>query len=58
VQTVRRIDSLGLCLVLFLGAVNPPLIASGSGEQSEAAPSLILLYVGGINDHIAGRLRC
>jgi hypothetical protein len=41
VQTVRRIDSLGPCLVLFLGAVNPPLVASGSGEQSEAAPSLI-----------------
>jgi hypothetical protein len=36
VQTVRRINSLGLCLlVLVLAAVNPTLIASGSGEQSK-----------------------
>ena len=42
-QTVRRIDSLGLCVVLVLGAVNPTLMASGSSEQSEAAPSLIFV---------------
>ncbi len=45
-QTVRRIDSLGLCLVLVLGALNPTLIASGSGEQSEAAPSLTIYNQG------------
>jgi len=46
VQTVRRIYSLGLYVVLVLGAVNPTLIASGSGEQSEAAPSLTIYNQG------------
>jgi hypothetical protein len=46
VQTVRRINSLWLCLVLVSGTVNPPLMAFGSGEQSEAGPSLTIYNQG------------
>jgi len=46
VQTVRRIDSLGLCVVLLLGTLNPPVLASGSSVQSDAAPSLTIYNQG------------
>ena len=45
-QTVRRIDSLGLCLVLLLGTLNSALLGSTSGEQSDAAPSLTIYNQG------------
>ena len=45
-QTVRRIDSLGLCLVLILATVNSSLLGSSSGEQSDAAPSLTIYNQG------------
>ncbi len=44
-QTLRRITSLGLCAILVLGAVNL-VLASGSGEQSGAAPSLTIYNQG------------
>ena len=46
VQTVRRIDSLGLCLVLLLGTLDSALPGSTSGEQSDAAPSLTIYNQG------------
>lgn len=45
-RTVRRIDSLGLCLVLLLGTLNSVLLGSTSGEQSDAAPSLTIYNQG------------
>ena len=46
VQTVRRIDSLGLCLVLLLGTLNSRLLGSSPGKQSDAAPSLTIYNQG------------
>ena len=45
-QTVRRIDSLGLCVVLLLGTLDHPVLASSSSEQSDAAPTLTIYNQG------------
>jgi len=46
VRTVRRIDTLVLCIILILGAGNPPRLTSGPVEHSKTAPSLTIYNQG------------